>query len=52
MAAKGEPAAAATPTKANCEAPENITRLSSMVWGRLRPEPTETAPNDAPNAAA
>src|SRR5690554_4894186 len=41
-----------TPTSANCEAPVNITRLSTTVWAMLRPEATDTAPKDAPNAAA
>ena len=51
MAASGEPPAATTPTKANCEAPENITRLSTMAWATLSPDPTATAPNAIPNAA-
>ena len=51
MAAHGEPAAA-TPTKANCEAPENITRLKIMVWPTVRPLPTDTAPKVAPKTPA
>src|SRR5829696_3073977 len=47
-AANGDPADAAMPTKANCEAPENITRLSTMVCAIDRPDATETAPNAAP----
>ena len=48
----GEPPAVATPTKANCEAPVNITRLSTMVWARVNPELTEIAPKEAPKASA
>ena len=44
IAAYGEAAAAATPTNASWEAPENITRLSTMVWATESPDPTETAP--------
>nr|WP_233552938.1 hypothetical protein [Jiangella rhizosphaerae] len=41
-----------TPTSANCDAPLNITRLSTMVCHTLSPDATETAPNEAPNAPA
>ncbi len=51
MAAQGEPAAA-TPTKANWEAPENITRLRIIVWPTVSPLPTDTAPKVAPNTPA
>ena len=37
---------------ANWDAPENITRLSTIVCARLRPDPTDTAPKEAPKAAA
>jgi len=48
----GEPPAAATPTKVNCEAPVNITKLSTTVWARVNPELTEIAPKEAPKAIA
>lgn len=38
--------------KANWEAPVNITRLSTAVCHTLSPDATDTAPNDAPKAAA
>jgi hypothetical protein len=52
IAASGEPPAAMTPTNANCDAPVNITTLSSIVWPRLSPELTDTAPKVIPNAPA
>ena len=52
IAANGLPPAATTPAKANCDAPENITRLSTMAWATLSPEPTATAPYAIPNAPA
>jgi hypothetical protein len=51
-AAKGDPPDAATPTKANCDAPVNITKLSTMVWPTVNPEPMEIAPKEAPKAMA
>jgi hypothetical protein len=51
-AAKGEPPDARTPTKANWDAPVNITKLSTMVWATVSPEPIEMAPKEAPKAMA
>lgn len=47
-AESGAPPAAATPTNANCEAPVNITSESAQVCSTVSPEPTDTAPNEAP----
>ncbi len=44
----GVPPEAATPTKANWEAPVNISRLRTQVCQTSSPEATETAPNDTP----
>src|SRR5687767_2560899 len=52
IAAKPDPAPATTPTKANCEPPLNSTRLSTMAWVTLSPDPTATAPYATPNAPA
>ena len=46
----GVPPAASTPTKANCEAPVNITSESAQVCATERPAATETAPKDTPYA--
>ena len=52
MAANGDPASATTPANANCDAPENITTLSTIVWATLSPEPIATAPYATANAPA
>ena len=52
MAARADPPPPTTPTKANCEAPVNMTTLSAQVCTTLSPDATDTAPKDAPKAAA
>jgi hypothetical protein len=42
------PPAVSTPTKANCEAPVNISRLRAQVCQTSRPADTDTAPKDRP----
>ena len=52
MAAAAEPVPPApmTPTKANCEPPVNISRLSTLVCSTLSPAATDSAPSDTPYA--
>ena len=48
--AAATPPAAMTPTKANCEPPVNISRLSTQVCQTSRPAATASAPNEMPYA--
>jgi len=50
MAVAGAPPPATTPTSANCEPPENISRLSAHVCHTSRPLATASAPNEMPYA--
>jgi len=38
------PPVATTPIKANCEAPENMTRLKTIVCQSVKPNATDNAP--------
>jgi hypothetical protein len=40
------PPAPITPTRANCDAPVNISTDSAHVWNSVRPAAVEIAPNE------
>ncbi len=46
--AKGDPPAASTPTRANCEAPVKTSSERAQVCQTSRPEVTLTAPKETP----
>ena len=48
IAVIGAPPAATTPTNANCEAPENMRRLSSITDKTSSPAATPIAPKEIP----
>jgi len=50
--ANGDPPAARTPTRANCDAPVYMTALRTTAWVTLSPDRAARAPNVMPNAPA